>query len=78
MNQLAKSGADKETVIFYTTDNGGLVSAGGRNTPFRGQKATLWEGGLRVPAFISGMGVKQGKTYSNIMHITGGLEISCT
>ena len=36
----------EDTVIFYTTDNGGLVGSGGRNRPFRGQKATLWQGGL--------------------------------
>ena len=30
---------------------------------------TLLSGGLRVPAFITGKGVKQGQ-YSNIMHIT--------
>ena len=47
ITQLKTSNMEKDTVIFYTTDNGGLVSAGGRNTPFRGQKATLWQGGLR-------------------------------
>ena len=60
----------ENTVIYYTTDNGGLVGAGGRNAPFRGQKATLWQGGLRVPAFVTGKNVKKGETYSGLMHIT--------
>ena len=38
------------TLVWYTSDNGGTTpgSTGG----LRGNKATLWEGGLRVPAII--------------------------
>ena len=70
VDKLKASGMYENTVFFYTTDNGGLCGAGGRNAPFRGQKATLWQGGLRVPAFMSGINVREGETYSNIMHIT--------
>jgi arylsulfatase A-like enzyme len=70
VDKLKASGIYENTVFFYTTDNGGLCGAGGRNAPFRGQKATLWQGGLRVPAFMSGINVREGETYSNIMHIT--------
>ena len=71
VDKLVETGMYENTVFFYATDNGGLVGAGGRNTPFRGQKATLWEGGLRVPAFMTGVGVPKQQFYTNKMHITG-------
>lgn len=44
----------ENTIVIYTTDNGAMVSwwpdAGA--TPFRGEKATTWEGGVRVPLLI--------------------------
>ena len=69
VDELKAAGAFENTLFFYATDNGGLVGAGGRNAPFRGQKATLWQGGLRVPAFISGAGVPAARDYKNMMHI---------
>ncbi|MFC7626105.1 sulfatase [Microlunatus sp. GCM10028923] len=39
----------RDTVVVYTTDNGGSTCNFGDNTPFRGTKYTLWEGGIRVP-----------------------------
>ena len=42
------------TVIIFTSDNGGASYLGLKNSnkPFRGGKATLFEGGIRVPFFM--------------------------
>lgn len=42
------------TIVVYTTDNGAMVSwwPDGGATPFRGEKATTWEGGVRVPLLV--------------------------
>ena len=44
---------------MYTTDNGAEVMTwpDGGTTPFRGEKATNWEGGFRVPTLIRWLGV---------------------
>ena len=47
-----------DTLIFFTSDNGGATYASGRNYPLRGGKATAFEGGHRVVAFIHGTDLK--------------------
>lgn len=44
----------KNTIVIYTTDNGAMAAwwPDGGSTPFRGEKATTWEGGVRVPMLI--------------------------
>ncbi len=40
----------KQTIVFFTSDNGGQLSAGANNGPLRDGKQSMYEGGLRVPA----------------------------
>src|SRR5262249_5214269 len=58
-----------DTIVVYTTDNGAEVMTwpDGGTTPFRGEKATNWEGGFRVPTLIRWPGViKPGTTYNDM------------
>lgn len=40
----------KNTLVIFTSDNGGMLPFGARNGPWRSGKAHMYEGGLRVPA----------------------------
>ncbi len=39
-----------DTLVFFTSDNGGDASFGGDNAPLAGGKNSVFEGGIRVPA----------------------------
>lgn len=52
LETLKKQKLDKNTLIIFTSDNGGDYRYGGSNKPFRGQKAELFEGGIRVPCLM--------------------------
>jgi arylsulfatase A-like enzyme len=51
LDKLDELGVADNTVVVFTTDNGAEVMSwpDGGATPFRGEKATNWEGGWRVP-----------------------------
>jgi arylsulfatase A-like enzyme len=78
MNKLRSTGLDKNTLVFYTTDNGAWqdVYPDAGYTPFRGTKGTVREGGNRVPAIAVWPGkVKEG---SKNHEIVGGLDLMAT
>lgn len=61
MKKLEELGLDKNTIIIFTSDNGGH----GRwtsNYPFRGNKGNFYEGGIRVPLIIKWPGVTKPAT----------------
>jgi arylsulfatase A len=58
LQKLADLKLDERTIVLFTSDNGGLsvheftLSPATHNTPYRGGKGFLYEGGLRVPTMI--------------------------
>ncbi len=55
LDELKKQGIDKETIVIFTSDNGGVASGDSfstSNLPLRGGKGYQWEGGIREPYFI--------------------------
>ena len=57
LDALKKSGLDQNTLVIFTSDNGGERFS--YNWPFTGQKMDLHEGGVRVPAIVRWPGVTQ-------------------
>jgi len=66
-----KAGLWENTLLIFSTDNGGLPHYGGYNWPLRGQKMTLWEGGVRGIGFVHGnMLARRGVTCKELLHVT--------
>jgi arylsulfatase A-like enzyme len=67
LKKLDDLGVADHTIVVYTSDNGAemMTWPDGGSTPFRGEKATNWEGGYRVPTLIRWPGViKPGTVYN--------------
>ena len=52
LNTLDEEGIADNTIVLFFSDNGGFYGFGADNRPLRGEKMTVFEGGLRVPAVI--------------------------
>lgn len=54
LEHLRQQGQLNNTLVIFTSDNGGANYVGleGLNSPFRGWKATFFEGGIRVPLLM--------------------------
>ena len=54
MDELRAQGLEENTIILFTSDNGGANYVGlpDINEPYRGWKASFFEGGIHVPFFM--------------------------
>lgn len=74
-------GAEKNTLIFFLSDNGGPLpghagSNGSLNTPLKGSKLEVWEGGVRVPLFMQWTGhVPAGRVFDGMV---SSMDITAT
>ena len=50
LDTLDRTGLATNTLVIFTSDNGGVLANGANNGPWRGGKQHMYEGGLRVPA----------------------------
>ena len=49
MDALKETGLSDNTLVIFNSDNGGQLSVGGTNGPWRAGKGDMYEGGIRVP-----------------------------
>jgi arylsulfatase A-like enzyme len=54
--ELEKHGLIENTIIIFSSDNGGPIQLGATNGRLRAGKGTIYEGGVRSPAFVTWQG----------------------
>jgi arylsulfatase A-like enzyme len=66
MKALEEKKLAEQTIVIFTSDNGGeRFSDMG---PYKGRKMQLWEGGIRVPAFVKWIGkIKPNSTSDQVV-----------
>jgi len=73
INSYKKHGYWENTIVIFSSDNGGDNRLGSSNWPLKGQKGSVSEGGIKVVSFVHSPmmpSTSRGKIYNNLMDIT--------
>ena len=65
LTEVKKQSLENNTIIIFTTDNGNPQLR--YNTGLKGNKGTAYEGGTKVPYFISGKGIPENKEINALL-----------
>ena len=76
LDTLDKTGLASNTLVFFNSDNGGVLANGANNGPWRGGKQQMYEGGIRVPFAARWPGTI--KSASQNSHIALTMDIFAT
>ena len=69
LDKLKETGLDKNTVVIFTSDNGGVTAGDNYSTslfPLRGGKGRQWEGGTREPFLVHVPGMTSTDSQSEV------------
>jgi len=86
VGMLSAKGMWNNTLLWVTSDNGGMLPAGvggaagstSSNYPLRSGKASLFQGGVRVPNFISGGFLPQSARNTTVTDLIQHVDIPVT
>ena len=70
INALKESGQYDNTIIVFSSDNGGHLPSKANNGPLRDGKQSMYEGGLKVPTCISWPGKIKAGSVSSQVHLS--------
>ncbi|HVU88373.1 MAG TPA: sulfatase [Pirellulales bacterium] len=76
VQKLDELGLTEQTIVIFTSDNGGLSTSEGSptsNAPLRAGKGWLYEGGIRVPLIVRWPGVAKPASTCDVPVITNDL-----
>lgn len=70
LKTLDETGLTDETIVIFTSDNGGQLDVGANNGPYRAGKGTMYEGGIRVPMVVRWPGEIPAGSQSQVVALT--------
>jgi len=76
MATLRELKVEKDTLVIFTSDNGGFAGAT-KHAPLRGNKGAYYEGGIRVPLIIRWPGVTEAGQESKVPVTSSDLYPTC-
>ena len=71
VDSIKELGLEKDTIVIFSSDNGGSIPHAQLNLPMRGGKQDHWEGGIRVPTCV----VWPGKIKAGVRSNTPGMTM---
>ncbi len=70
LKTLTDTGLDPNTLVIFSSDNGGQLSVGANNGPLRDGKQSVYEGGLKVPTIAAWPGRIKADTNTDFLAMT--------